>query len=87
MERDELGRDIDTAYAINDQVKVGAFHVGQRVYAFTPSGQNLAKGDLLQSDGAGRLIVLASGQHALARMVEAVAATLPGDTRIRAEIV
>lgn len=87
LERDELGRDIDTVYAINDQVKVGAFHVGQRVYAFTPSGQNLAKGDLLQSDGAGRLIILASGQHALARMVEAVAATLPGDTRIRAEIV
>lgn len=87
LEREEVGRDIDTAYAVGDQVKVGAFRIGQRVYAFTPSGQNLAKGELLQSDGAGRLITLASGQHALARMVEAVAATLPGDTRIRAEIV
>ena len=87
LERDELGQDIDTAYAIGDQVKVGAFHVGQRVYAFTPSGQNLAKGDLLQSNGVGCLVALASGQHALARMVEAVIAVTPGNSRIRAEIV
>ncbi len=87
LEREEVGRDIDTAYAVGDIVKVGAFHVGQRVYAFTPSGQVLAKGDLLESDGAGRLIALASGEVAIARMVEAVSAVVPGDTRIRVEVI
>jgi hypothetical protein len=87
LERDEMGKDIDTAYAIGDQVKVGSFHLGQRVYGFTPSGQNLAKGAKLESDGAGRFVVLASGE-ALARTVEAVNNSAgPGDARVRIEII
>jgi hypothetical protein len=87
LERDEMGKDIDTAYAVGDQVKVGAFHQGQRVYAFTPSGQNLAIGTFLESDGAGRLVTYSAGIR-LARMVEAVNNSAgPGDARIRIEIV
>lgn len=87
LERDELGNDIDVAYAIGDTVKVGSFHQGQRVYTFIASGENIAKGNFLESDGAGRLRIYSSGVR-LARALEAVNNSAgPGDARIRVEIV
>jgi hypothetical protein len=85
LERDELGNDIDVAYAIGDQVKVGAFHGGQRVYAWLASGENVAKGAYLTGDGAGHLAA-AGANPRIARAVEAVNATAAA-ARIRVEIV
>src|SRR4051812_42254268 len=61
MERDEMGKGIDDAYAIGDTVKVGSFKQGDRVNAFIASGQNIAKGALLESNGAGVFRVLSTG--------------------------
>lgn len=61
LERDELGNDIDTAYAIGDRVKTGRYAPGMGVLAFIPSGQNITKGSTLEPAGSGNLRVLASG--------------------------
>lgn len=74
LEREEMGKDIDTAYAIGDTVKSGHFHPGCRVNALVPSGQNLAKGAYVQSNGDGRVKAVASGTR-LGFVVEAVNAT------------
>lgn len=60
LEREELGDDIDTAYSANDEVKIALCAPGDEVNALIPSGQNLSKGDYLESDGAGRLRALAT---------------------------
>jgi len=87
LERDEMGKDIDTAYASGDRVKVGSFHQGQRVNAIIASGQNIAITGLLESAGNGTLRVLAAGV-ALARALEAVNNSAgPGDARLRVEII
>jgi hypothetical protein len=86
LERDELGDGIDDAYAIGDTVKVGHFHAGQRFYGFIASGQNITASDLLEAAGDGTLEGVASGVP-VARAVESVNATNPGDTRIRVEVI
>jgi len=87
LERDEFGNDIDSAYAVGDVVKVGVFHGGQRVLAFTPSGQNLAKGARLEADNGGRLVVFSSGA-VLGRVLEAANNSAgPSDMRILVEII
>jgi hypothetical protein len=55
LEREEMGADIDVPYNIGDTVKVGHFFAGTRVNAMIPSGQNLIKGDFLESNGDGTL--------------------------------
>lgn len=87
LEREELGDDIDTAYASGDQVKVGAFKQGDRVYSIIASGQDIEKGEFLESAGNGKLRVLASGTP-LAQAVEDVDNSAgPGDARLRVQIV
>jgi hypothetical protein len=87
LERDEMGKDIDTTYAIGDTVKVGSFGVGMRVNALIAAGQNIAIGARLESAGDGTLRVLAAGV-ALARALEAVNnAAGPGNARLRVEII
>jgi hypothetical protein len=84
MEREEMGQDIDVDYAINDTVKVGVFHPGTRVNAFIASGQNLTKGNLLESAGNGTLRVRASGET-LGRILETTGAVTTL-TRVRVEV-
>ena len=60
IERDELGDDVDDAYATSDQVKVASFAPGDEVWAYVASGEVLSKGDFVESDGAGRLKGLAT---------------------------
>jgi len=87
LEREELGRDIDVAYAIGDKVKVGTFHPGQRVNAFLASGQNVAKGAYLTGNTTGLLSAASvSASVRLARALESVNSTNDA-TRIRVEIV
>jgi hypothetical protein len=53
---DELqGRDIDTHYAVGDQVQVWIAGRGDKVYANLADEQNIAIGDFLESDGDGKL--------------------------------
>jgi hypothetical protein len=88
LEREELGKDIDTAYAVGDYVKVGTFSPGQRVYAFLASGQNVAKGAYLTGNTTGELTAtgVAAGIR-LARALESVDNSAGANPRIRVEIV
>lgn len=83
LERDELGDDIDIAYAISDTVKVGAFAPGMRVLAWLASGQNVAIDASLEVV-VGQLKILATGS-VVARALEAVDAS-SGELRIRVEV-
>lgn len=86
LEREEMGKTIDTAYAISDTVKVGAFGPGTRVNALIASGQNITKGAKLESAGNGTLRVLGSGT-AIAWAVRAVNNSAgPANARISAEL-
>jgi hypothetical protein len=55
LERVELNDTIDTAYAVGDAVKVGFLAPGSVFYGLIPSGQDIAVGELLQSNGDGLL--------------------------------
>lgn len=83
MEREEAGQDIDTAYAIDDVVKVGVFYTGCHVNAIIASGVSVVKGDFMESAGNGTLRKRASGVR-LSRALEVVNAT--STTRLRVEI-
>jgi hypothetical protein len=91
LERDEMGKGVDVAYASGDYVKAATFKPGERVYAFLASGFNIAKGDYLTGNTTGLLFStgVAAGIR-LCRAVEAVntsgVAPVTG-TRIRVEIV
>lgn len=53
---DELrGNSINDAYATSDQVQTWIPYPGDEVYAILVDGQNIAIGDLLESNGDGRL--------------------------------
>jgi hypothetical protein len=87
LERDELGKDIDQAYAIGDKVKVGTFKPGDRVYPFLASGQNVVKGAYLTGNTTGLLTAASvSASVRLARALESVN-SVADTTRIRVEIV
>lgn len=55
VEEDFVGDDIDTDYATSDTVQVAYPRRGDVVYAFLAAGENVSKGDPLESDGAGAL--------------------------------
>jgi hypothetical protein len=91
LERDEMGNDIDDAYAIGDYVKVGHFAPGMRVYALLASGQNITKGAYLTGNTtAGLLIASADDDDIVCQALESVdasgSAPVAG-TRIRVQIV
>lgn len=71
LEQDYMGKDIDTAYATGDTVRVGSFKQGDHVYAFIPSGVSVAENARLESAGDGTLKTFGSGVI-LARALEAV---------------
>jgi hypothetical protein len=78
LERDEVGKDYDDAYAADDRVKAGFFHQGQRVNALVASGEDLAIGDLLESAGGG--LLTEGNTNPVARAAEAVVTT--AETRV-----
>lgn len=86
LERDEMGKTIDDAYAIADTVKVGNFRPGDRVNALIGSGENIAAGAELESAGDGTLRVQASGVI-VGFALEAVNNSAgPGTARLRTEV-
>jgi hypothetical protein len=91
LEREELGKDIDDAYASGDVVKTGIFKPGDRVYAWLASGQNTAKGDYLAPSTTAGLLTK-SGVTTTLRLAQALEAvdtsgSAPvAGTRIRVQI-
>lgn len=87
LERGEMGDSIDTDYAINDTVKVGHFGPGGRVYALVASGQNIQKGEHLDSAGNGTLKACAAGAASrVGRSLEELGA-VTALTRVRCEVI
>jgi hypothetical protein len=86
MERDEMGKSVSVPYAIGDTVKAGALSSGMRFNALIPTGQNIAVGAQLESDGAGRFRILATGTPKV-RALEAVNNATGSDARIRVEVI
>lgn len=87
LERDELGLDMDDDYAVGDQVKVGSFPPGSRVYAWLTTSQTIAEGDFLKSAGATGYVQAHGGTNvAILRALEAVTTTAAA-ARIRCEVV
>lgn len=92
MENDLVGDGISDAYAAGETVQYGIFQPGAIVYALLSSGENVAKGADLESNGDGTLqahSVSADSQPVnavICRAAEAVNAS-GGDTRIKVEIV
>lgn len=85
LDQGEMNKGIDDAYAAGDLVKALKPWPGALIYAQIASGQNIAVGDFLESNGAGRLIKYGSGVR-VAQAVESVdnsGQTSP--TRIRVE--
>lgn len=83
LEREELGSDIDVAYAVNDYVKVGSFAPGTRVNALIASGVNVNPGDFLESNGDGTLKAGTTNPVALSLDDTGAVTSL---TRIRVEV-
>jgi hypothetical protein len=86
MERDEMGKDMDTPYATGDRVKVAHLCPGERVNALLETGANVAIGAALESNGAGALQAATTGK-VVAIALEAVNNATGANVRIRVQIV
>lgn len=84
LEREELGKGIDDAYETGDTVKVGYFAPGDVVNAIVPSGQNIAAGDVMASNGDGKL--RESSTNPVGVSLDALGA-ITEDTRCRVRII
>lgn len=84
LEQDELNLTVDDAYAAGDLMKVGALRTGSTFWGLLPSGQNITKGDVLQSNGDGRFKADAGGEGRYAALEDIGAIT--ADTRCRIEV-
>ena len=83
LERDEIGKGIDDAYAVGDTVKVGSFAPGSRVNALINSGVSVTAGGFLEPAADGTLRAFASGTR-IAVALESATAT--ARRRLRVEI-
>lgn len=50
---DYIGNNIDESYSADDQVRYEVGYPGEEYYMFLAAGENVAEGDLLESNGAG----------------------------------
>lgn len=85
-EREEMGKGIDDAYAVNDVVKVGVYAPGDRFLGIITSGVSVAEGAFLASAGDGTLKA-GTAANAIAISLETIAAATTGNTRIRVRVV
>lgn len=86
MERDEMGKDMDTAYAIGDRVKVAHLCAGERVNALLETANNVAIGAELESNGAGALQIKTTG-IGVAIALEAINNVSGVNARIRVQVI
>lgn len=96
LEREEMGKDIDVAYAINDTVKLGTFYPGARVNALVATAAPaIIKGDFLESAGNGtvrKAVVNATPSNGqikgvIAIALEALTNVSGSNQRLRIEII
>lgn len=86
VEEDYVGNPVTEAYTSGDRVPYAACRQGDEVWAHLASGQNVAKGSYLMSDGAGLLTAHTGTNYAVAMAAEDADASA-GDLRFRAEVV
>lgn len=79
-----LNKGVDDDYAAGDLVLAGALRPGATFWGLIPSGQNIAPGARLQSNGDGKLKAAASGDVRFVSLDGPGAVT--ADTRIRVEV-
>lgn len=84
-EEEYTGGGIDTAYADGDQVGYYACRPGDRVYAWLETGNNVAIGAFLESDGAGGLQLVSAG-FPVAVALEAVNNASGSQARIKVQV-
>lgn len=80
-----LNKGIDDAYAIGDLVEAAVGEKGATFYMLIPSGQNIAAGDRLSSNGDGKLKAF-NTTAIFAALEDVNNAAGPGDARIRVEV-
>ena len=82
---------IDDTYAIGDVVRVGWLNAGSTFFGLIPSGQNIQKGELLQSNGDGLLVVAslttAAANLAKFQSVNADTGAVVVATRVRVRVI
>lgn len=70
VELDFVGNSVTTAYASGDRVPYADCAPGTVVWAHLASGQNVARGDFLSSNGAGALTAYAGSANPVAQADE-----------------
>lgn len=83
LDQSEHNLGVDDAYAAGDLVKCAHMQPGATAWMLIPSGVNTTPGALLQSNGDGKLKLLASG---VAKFVALETKTPTADTRVRVEV-
>lgn len=84
LEQIELNQGVDDTYAAGDRCKVGILRSGSMFWGIIPSGQDIAIGARLQSNGDGKLKAAGSGDVRFVSHTDSGAVT--ADTRIRVEV-
>ncbi len=82
------GKEIGDNYAVSAQVQFVCARLGDEIYAMLKDGQNITRGQYLESNGDGTLIAYSSG-FPVAVALEAVdlsASANTADARIKVEI-
>jgi len=96
VENDIAGDDLDHAYASGEKVQVHSARPGDEMYIYLASGENVAIGDFLESNGDGTLKKFVAdsaapeeGQSIVAMALAALNLSASGsaDTRVKVEIV
>lgn len=85
LEQIEMNLGVDDAYAAGDLVKAAILKTGSTFWGIIPSGQNIAPGARLQSNGDGKLKAAASGSVKFVAL-ESSGGAVTADTRIRVEV-
>ena len=70
LEDDAIGGEVGTAYASGDRISYADCGKGTVIWAHLASGQNVARGDMLMSNGAGFLTTKTSTNFVVAQADE-----------------
>lgn len=85
VEEDIVGDEISDAYASGSTVQYVVARKGDEIFAYLASGQNVAKGTALMSNGSGQLTTRTSTNYVVAFAHEDKDAT-GGAARVRVEV-
>lgn len=80
-----LNLGVDDNLAAGDLVLAGILRSGSTFWGIVPSGQNIVPGDLLESNGDGKL--KEGTTFPVARALDSTGGAVVADTRVRAEVI